>query len=67
MVNMTMAIDEKMHKLMKKHPEIKWTEVARKAFEKKLSELEKEQDPWRKYAYKRWADEGVDAHELFEF
>jgi len=35
MVNMTMAIPEQLHKVMKKHAEIKWTEVARQAIEKK--------------------------------
>lgn len=64
---MTMAIEDKMHKKMRAHPEVKWTEVARKAFEKKLAELETVKDPWRQYAYKRWAEEGEEADELFEF
>jgi hypothetical protein len=31
MTNMTLAIPEELHKIMKKHSEIKWSEVARKA------------------------------------
>lgn len=31
MVNMTLAVPEPLHKLIKKHSEIKWSEVARKA------------------------------------
>lgn len=31
MVNMTLAIPEKLHSIMKQHGEIKWSEVARKA------------------------------------
>ncbi|HIH21160.1 MAG TPA: hypothetical protein HA222_00660 [Candidatus Diapherotrites archaeon] len=67
MVNMTFAIPEQIHKIMKKHPEVKWSEVARQAIEKKAKILEAEKDPWRIYAYKRWAEEGVDADELFKF
>lgn len=67
MVNMTMAVPKEMHEKMRKHPEIKWTEIAREAIEKKLTILETEKDPLRLYAYKKWAEEGVDANELFEF
>lgn len=67
MVNMTMAIPDEMHAKMKKHSEIKWTEVAREAFQRKLTLLETEKDPLRLYAYKRWAEEGEEAHELFKF
>jgi len=67
MVNMTMAIPEELHSKMKKYPEVKWTEVARKAFEKTVQILESEKDPWRLYAYKRWAEEGEDAEKLFKF
>jgi len=67
MVNMTLSIPIQIHKIMKKHKEIKWTEVARQAIEKKAKLLETEKDPWRLYAYKRWAEEGEDADELFEF
>jgi len=31
MVNMTLAIPEKLHKFMKEHKEIRWTEVVRRA------------------------------------
>jgi len=39
MPNMTLSVDEKLHKEMMAHPELKWSEVARKAFEKKIREL----------------------------
>ena len=64
---MTLAIPEVMHAKMKKYNEVKWTEVAREAFQKKLTLLETEKDPLRLYAYKRWAEEGEEAHELFKF
>ncbi|MBS3097990.1 hypothetical protein J4209_04310 [Candidatus Woesearchaeota archaeon] len=31
MVNMTLAIPEDLHKLIRRHNEVKWSEVARKA------------------------------------
>ena len=39
MVNMTLAIPEELYKEMQFHSEIKWSEVARKAFEMKIQEL----------------------------
>ncbi len=65
--NMTMAIPDRTYAAMKRHPEIKWTEVARQAIEKIVLELESEKDQFRKYAYKRWAEEGEEASELFDF
>ena len=68
MPNMTMSVPENMHERMRKHSDVKWTEVARQAFERKLSELEEdEKDPLRLYAYKRLIDEGEDADELFHY
>jgi hypothetical protein len=43
MVNMTLAIPNDLHDIMKKHSEIKWSEVARKAlweYAKKLDMLD---------------------------
>jgi hypothetical protein len=31
MTNMILAIPEELHKIIKKHKEIKWTEIARQA------------------------------------
>ncbi|MHB2036682.1 MAG: hypothetical protein ACYCPW_08080 [Nitrososphaerales archaeon] len=31
MPNVTLAVPEELHKIMKNHPEIKWTEIARHA------------------------------------
>ena len=39
MVNMTLSIPEDLHKEMTMHSEIKWSDVARKAFEIKIMEL----------------------------
>ena len=67
MVNMTLAIPDKLHSVMKKHSDVKWTEVARQAIVKKAALLESGKDPLRAYALRRWADEGDDAEKLFEF
>lgn len=40
MVNMTLSIEEQLYKAMKKHTEIKWSDVARNAIRKKLAEIE---------------------------
>ncbi|HLD58965.1 MAG TPA: hypothetical protein VI977_05015 [archaeon] len=37
------------------------------SLEKTVQILESEKDPWRSYAYKRWAEEGEDAEKLFKF
>ena len=38
--NITLAVPEKIHKLMKKHSEIRWSEVARQAIERLAMKLE---------------------------
>lgn len=40
MVNMTLAIPDDLSEVMKKHNEIKWSEVARKAIAEKAKLLE---------------------------
>ncbi|KUH34425.1 hypothetical protein APY94_01980 [Thermococcus celericrescens] len=40
MPTMTLSIPPELYRKMKKHPEIKWSEVARKAIAEYLSELE---------------------------
>ena len=40
MPNMTLSLPEQLHKKMKQHPELKWSDVARQAFEKRLKNLE---------------------------
>lgn len=37
---MTLAIPEELRKKMKRHAELKWSEIARQAFERKLNEME---------------------------
>ena len=39
MANMTLSVPKDLHKEMDSHPEIKWSEVARQAFDKKVKEL----------------------------
>jgi len=39
MVNMTLSIPEELHKEMQAHSEIKWSDVARQSFERKVREL----------------------------
>ncbi len=40
MTNMTLAVPEELHRIMEKHKEIKWTEVARQAMWEKARKLE---------------------------
>ena len=39
-VNVTLSVPEELHRLMKRHPEIKWSEVARQAMWEYVSKLE---------------------------
>ncbi len=39
MVNMTLSIPEDIYKEMMMHSELKWSDIARQAFEKKIKEL----------------------------
>lgn len=41
MANMTLAIPDDLHLIMKEHADIKWSEVARQAFIARLSNAEK--------------------------
>jgi len=40
LVNVTFAVPEELHKIIKQHPEIKWTEIARRALWDYASRLE---------------------------
>ena len=40
MVNMTLALPEELHNKMKNFNDIKWSEVARKAIEERINDLE---------------------------
>lgn len=40
MANVTLAIPDKLHEKMKRHPEFKWSEVARKSIEEKINDAE---------------------------
>ncbi len=40
MTNMTLAIPEDLHEIMRKHSQIKWSEVARQAISEKARKLE---------------------------
>lgn len=39
MPNMTLSVPQELHKEMQQHSEIKWSDIARQAFEKKVREL----------------------------
>lgn len=39
MANLTLSVPEDLYQEMKKHPEIRWSEVARQALAKKLQDL----------------------------
>jgi transcription elongation GreA/GreB family factor len=40
MVNITMSVTEELHSKMQKHPEFKWSEVARQAIEEKINDAD---------------------------
>ena len=40
MTNITLAVPEELHNIMKKHKDIKWSEVAREAIWQKARKLE---------------------------
>lgn len=39
MANITLTVSEEMYREMKKHRELKWSDIARQAFRKKLQEI----------------------------
>lgn len=39
MANMTLSVPEELHKEILLHPEIRWSEIARQAFDKRIKEL----------------------------
>jgi len=41
MTNITFSVDDDLHRRMKKHPEIKWTEILRKRIREYLEEIER--------------------------
>ncbi len=67
MVNMTLAIPDELHRKIRKHPEVKWSEVARRAIENKAAVLEMENEQWRKYAAKHALEGWDEADELIEY
>ena len=40
MANMTLSIPEQLHRRIRRHTELKWSDIARQAFESKLKEIE---------------------------
>ena len=40
MVNMTLSIPEELHRRMKKFSEVRWSEIARRAVEERVNDLE---------------------------
>jgi len=40
MTNITLALPEDLHKKMRKFSEIRWSEIARKAIEQRINDLE---------------------------
>ena len=67
MVNMTIAIPEQIHRILKQHREIRWSEIARQAIVKKAREIAPQEDPWRKYALKHALENWDDADKLIKY
>ena len=40
MPNITLSLPQEIHKIVKKHNEIRWSEVVRQSIEKKINDLE---------------------------
>jgi predicted CopG family antitoxin len=40
MTNITLTVPERLHKQMKRHPEVKWSEVVRRVLAEKIRDLE---------------------------
>ena len=40
MVNITLSVSEELHKKMKEMKEIRWSEIARRAIEQRINDLE---------------------------
>lgn len=40
MPNMTLALDDELHEMLKRHPEVKWSVVAREAMRRYAEDLE---------------------------
>ncbi len=59
MANMTLAIPEELHREIKAHTDVKWSDVARQAFEKKVLELH-----WMDEALKKSTFTEKEANEL---
>jgi len=39
MTNVTLAVPKEIHEEMRQHPEIKWSEIARQAFQREIARL----------------------------
>ncbi|MDE1881763.1 MAG: hypothetical protein KGI89_14615 [Euryarchaeota archaeon] len=39
MTNVTLAVPKELHEEMRRHPEIKWSEVARQAFQREVESI----------------------------
>ena len=66
MTNMTFAVSDEVYKAMKRHSEIKWSEIARRAIIDYLSRID-ENKQWKKIAAKKALTNWSEAGDLFEF
>ena len=39
-VNMTFSLPDELHERLRRHPEVKWADVARRAFQQELDKIE---------------------------
>ncbi|MHB8603793.1 MAG: hypothetical protein ACYDCK_00955 [Thermoplasmatota archaeon] len=39
-VNMTLALPDDLHEKLRRHPEVKWADVARRAFQQEIDKIE---------------------------
>lgn len=67
MGSVTLSVPEYVHKIMKKHGEVRWTEVARRAIMRKAKEVKSKKDPWREYALRHALENWDAADELIKY
>lgn len=65
MTNVTLSVPDEIHAIMKKHKEIRWTEIARQAIVQEAKKYA-HKDALYEYGLKRLAEEGDDAEKLFD-
>jgi hypothetical protein len=65
MPHITLSVPKPVYEKMRKYPEIKWSEIARRAIAESVKKIEEAQ--MREHGLSRLLEGSEDADELFEF